>query len=234
MDSCTICIKKSDIFQCLSDDELGLINANKKCTNYKKGNLIISQGAEASDVMALTGGRAKIFIEGQNQKKLILGFLRPTEFFGSHGLYADDIHHYNVVAMEPSTVCVIDKVVFKHLIKTNPDFSEGFIKHICRNSVSNFQRNISLTQKQMPGRIADSFLYLYNSNLEWIEEQKNADITSNLINISKSDLADLSNIAKDNVTRLLKHFEIEGVINIKGTAIELLNISKLKELSRFG
>ena len=184
--------------------------------------------------MSFTSGSAKIFIKGVNNKKLILAFLKPTEFFGSQGIYANDEHYYSVEALETSTACSINSDIFKHLINTNHDFSEEFIKYICKKEASTFQRYISLTQKQMPGRIADAFLYLYNCNVKWAKRDVTYSSHEEIINISKRDIADLSNIARDNVTRLIKQFEIDGIINVKYDMIELIDLPKLRELSRFG
>ena len=58
--------------------------------------------------MSFTSGSAKIFFEGVNNKKLILAFIKPTEFFGSQGIYANDVHYYSVEALETSTACSIN------------------------------------------------------------------------------------------------------------------------------
>ena len=234
MNLCSDCTRKSCLFKSLTDEELRLIDNNKETFTYEKGDIIIAQGDTTSNVMSFTSGSAKIFIEGVNNKKLILSFLKPTEFFGSQGIYANDMHYYSVEALETSTACSINKDIFKHLINTNHAFSEEFIKYICEKDASTFQRYISLTQKQMPGRIADSFLYLYNCNIKWAKRDVMDSSHQEIISISKRDIADLSNIARDNVTRLIKQFETDGIINVKDDMIELIDIPKLQELSRFG
>jgi CRP/FNR family transcriptional regulator len=124
-----------------------------------------------------------------------------------------------------SSVCVIDIHVFKKIIKQNNQFAEEFIKDVSRNTLSAYTRLINLTQKQMPGRLSDTLLYLFND----IFERNKFPML-----VSKQDLADLSAMSKDSAVKVLREFQNEGIIRITDREMELLDPEALKKISRIG
>jgi CRP/FNR family transcriptional regulator len=85
-----------------------------------------------------------------------------------------------------------------------------------------YERLISLTQKQMPGRIADVLLYLSNE----IYNDNTFDIS-----LSRQDIGDLSSMTKDSAIRILKDFESEKIILVEGKHISILKKETLNEIS---
>ena len=104
---------------------------------------------------------------------------------------------------------------FKNLIRTNPDFAEDFLRKVSLQSIYNYDLFISLTQKQMPGRIADALIYLS----EIVYESNPFEMT-----ISRQDLADLSGMSKESAIRILKDFKEENLIIFPNPADDLINV----------
>jgi CRP/FNR family transcriptional regulator len=84
---------------------------------------------------------------------------------------------------------------------------------------------ISLTQKNMHGRIADALFYL--------SEKVYAANPFNM-SISRQDLADLSGMSKESAIRILKEFKDDGILRIDGSLFEILKIQQLKQISYTG
>ena len=107
----------------------------------------------------------------------------------------------------------------------NPDFAEQFIIHINNNAIFTFGRFADLTQKQMPGRVADALLYLskdiYESN-----KFKMA--------LTRQDLADMTSLSKESFIRILKELKEENIIKLNGDDIEITNIARLEKISAVG
>jgi CRP/FNR family transcriptional regulator len=110
-------------------------------------------------------------------------------------------------------------------LRGNSDFADEFIRRISIMTIFNFDQFISLTQKQMNGRIADALFYLstqiYNSNpFE--------------MTISRQDLADLSGMSKESAIRILKEFKNEGILSVDGKTLNILNPQQLRKISETG
>jgi CRP-like cAMP-binding protein len=223
--NCNSCEFMSPLFRFLSAKELDLIELNKTTVVFKPGETIRKQGTVMTHVISLNSGLAKLYLEGIGQRNAILRLVKPTNFIGGPGVYLDLMHHYTVTALIESSVCFIDIQVFKNIIKQNDSFAEEFMKDFSQNTLSVYRRLINLTQKQMPGRMADTLLYL---STEIYQCNKFP------MMVSKQDLADLSAMSKDSAVKVLREFQNEGMIRITDHEMELFNTEALKKISKIG
>ena len=219
--NCNFCSMKSPMFELLTREELDLITTTKKRVLFKSGETIVKQGAPLSHVLSFTSGLAKVYIEGSGNRNLILQFVKPTQFLGSPGIYVDSIHYFSVVAVRDSSVCFIAIDVFKKIIRENSDFAEAFMKDVSSNGIFNYERFISLTHKNMPGRIADGLIYL----------SENIFNSDGVIKISRQDLAEFTGMSKDSVIRTLKELANDGILDNGPDGIKIVNMSRLSKIS---
>lgn len=219
---CTACNERSPLFHYLTKDELAIMNAGRFEVHFDAGETIVKQGTIANHMMVITNGIAKLFLEGIDRRNLILDLVLPWKLFGGPGLFNDMRYHYSVSALTATSACFIAADHVRQVIRSNPDFAESILRHCNKNSAANFDRLISLTQKQMPGRLADTLIYLNNDIF-----QKNRFT----LPLSRLELGEMSNMTKESVTRILKEFEAEKIITVEGKTIEILNLEVLKEIS---
>ncbi len=212
------------MFNTLSKTELELINKNRYEVSFKAGEMMFKQGTPSPHFLCLTTGLAKIYIEGYG-KNLIISLVKPVEYILGPGIYVDNRHHYSASAVEDSTACLVDINTFKQMTRSNPDFADEFIRRISLMTIFNFEQFISLTQKQMNGRIADALFYLsdqiYCSN-------------PFKMTITRQDLADLSGMSKESAIRILKEFKDEGILAVDDNHFNILNPQQLKKISETG
>lgn len=223
--NCLLCKNRADIFSCLSNDQLDLINQKRIEVHYKTGELIFKQGTPNLHFLCLTQGKVKTYIEGIDEKNLVLEIVKPVQYILGPGIYTDKIHHFSAMAIEDSYACLVDIESFKHVIRTNADFAEEFLKKVSEYSIFLFDSFLSLTQKQMPGRIADVLLYLKNK----IYESDTFHLT-----ISRQDLADMSGMSKESAIRILREFKDMDIIALEGNDLEILNENQLIHISHTG
>jgi CRP-like cAMP-binding protein len=209
---CATCLGRSEMFNFLSE------------IRFKKGEIIKKQGTHLTHVVSINSGLVKLYIEGYRGINLILRIIKPTNFIGGPGLYFDQKHHYSLMALVDTKVCLIEANTFKKIINSNQEFANAFMRDMSINSLTTYDRLISTTQKQIPGRIADALLYLSRDIFE-----------SNIISpsITKKELAELTGMTNDSVIRILREFKNEGIINID-KSIEILNQDKLIKISNVG
>ncbi len=222
--NCIDCNCKNSIFKALSDTELELINNNRYEVSFRAGEMMFKQGTPSPHFLCLTTGLAKLYIEGYG-KNLVLSLVKPVEYILGPGIYVDNRHHYSASAVENSTACLVDVNAFKQIMRSNPDFSDEFIRRISIMTIFNFEQFISLTQKQMNGRIADALFYLSDQ----IYGKNPFKMT-----ISRQDLADLSGMSKESAIRILKEFKDEGILSVNGNTLHILNPQQLKKISATG
>lgn len=223
--NCVDCGLRSPMFDLLSESELQLINEHRFEIKFNKGETIRKQGTFLSHVISLNSGLAKLYIEGSNKKNLILRIIKPTKFIGGPGMYYDQRHHYSVAALVDSSACFIDVNIFKEIIHSNPAFAAEFMKEFSINMLSTHDRLINISQKQIPGRMADALLYFSN---EIFDNNKIESV------ISKQDLADLTSMSKDSAVKILREFNEEKIIKTNADHIEITDKDALIKISNFG
>lgn len=193
--------------------------------NFKPGEIIFKKGSPASSVIFLVTGMAKVFLEGLDGKSIIISIAKPGVMISGPGTYGDLRHHFTLTALTDVKACFIDMQIIKKLVHLNSAFAEGLIADISKKSLLMYYKLIGLTQKKMPGRLADAILYLANQVYE-------ADEFDLILN--RQELGDFTNMAKESVIRILKDFEEDGVITSNCARIKILDRVKLQMISENG
>ena len=223
--ACLECENKCSIFRLLTEFELELIEKNRYEVKFKPGEVILKQGTAFTHVVAHMDGLAKIYIEGYHGKDLLLKIQKPKGIVAGPGMYLDNRHHFSFSALTNCVACLIDINVFKEVIRSNPVFMEAFMTEYNLRSVNFFQTMISLTQKQMHGRIADALIYL--------SDQVFCSSKYDMI-ISRQELADMTAMTKESASRIIQQFKNEGIITLQGNCLEILNQEQLRNISITG
>lgn len=223
--NCNDCNVKSPLFSLLNEEELKVINEDRFEVSYKAGEMMFKQGSASTHILMITSGMAKICLEGAGGKNLLLKIVKPIQMFGGPGTFLDSRNYYSATALEDATVCFISTKNFRECIRSNPDFAEKFIEYINLNAIFTFGRIVDITQKQMPGRVADALIYLS----ETIYEKDHFKVT-----LSRQDLADMTSLSKESFIRILKEFKEEGIINMNGNFFEIVKMESLKKISLVG
>lgn len=222
---CLHCRNKADIFNDLNENELTKINGCRVSVQYSAGEVIFKQGSPCHEFVCVTSGLVKCFIENDDEKKIIIGFVRPIEYIFSPGAYVDKRHHFSAIACEDTTICLVPTEMFNDLIRTNNNFAVNFISKISSQSIELCNQLANVTHKQIPGRLAETLLRL--SQVVY----KNNPFTSCL---SRQDIADMCGMTKESVVRGLKTFKDENLIAVDGNTFHLLNVPMLETISKIG
>lgn len=223
--NCVGCECMSPLFCLLSIEDLEFVDENKINVLFKAGETIRKQGTFMSHVLSVNSGLAKLYLEGIEGRSAILRLVKPTNFIGGPGIYFDQMHHFTITALLDTSVCFIDLQVFKKILRGNHLFAEEFLKDLSSEVIKVYNRLIHLTQKQMPGRMADALLYLQD---EIFMQPKFQMI------LSRSDLAELSAMSKESAVKVLRDFQKDGLIRISDKEIDILDNETLRKISRIG
>jgi CRP-like cAMP-binding protein len=123
-----------------------------------------------------------------------------------------------------TNVSFIPMQLFEKFIKENGDFALGLIKHISGVSNGIFHRITSLSQKNIEGALAIillDFARIYKSS-------------SYKLPVGRSGFAKILGYSKESVINTLSKYNRDGVIKVDDRKIEILDINKLEQISKFG
>ena len=222
---CNECNSRAPLFNALTEEELKILNQDRYSVRFNKGEVILKQGTKANYLLSLIEGFAKIYIEGDHGRNLVLDFANPPRIMGGPGAQMEGRHKYSVVAIRETLVCFIDLESFRKVFASSTRFAEQFLIHCSGNYLAALDRMVGISQKQMHGRMADALIYL--SEKVYLSKTIGDDI-------SRQDIAEYTSMSKDSDIRVLKEFERDQIIDLQGRKISVLNPKKLYEIADTG
>jgi len=228
-DYCHKCIEnKNSIFKVLTNEQKDILVASMNCISYKKNEIIFKEGFNPTGLISLAKGKVKIYKDGLSGKEQILRLAKPGDFIGYRALFATDHYNASAGAFEDSIVCIINKEDLFKVVEQNYLFAVQIITFLARELGEAENNLVSLTQKHLRGRLAESILRLADT---YGYESDGATVK---IQLYREDLANLANMTTSNAIKTLYNFRDEKVIELDGKKIKVLDYQKLERISRIG
>ena len=216
------------IFSTLTPEEKEDLCNNITFIYYKKNEYIFNEGDRPSGFLFLKEGKVIIFKVGFGGREQIIRMTKPLGILGYRALLAGEKHIGTAITNENSTIGIITAdYLYTHLLK-NPAFSLRLLQTLSRELGFSNSRMVTLTQKHIRGRLAESLLLL-KEKYGW--ENDGATLK---VYLSRDEIANLSNMTSSNVIRTLTAFTGEKVIATDGRKIRILDIHQLEQISRHG
>ncbi len=226
---CKYCIdNKESVFNILLQKEKIIISKNHTIFFYKKGEIIYKEGDIPKGLIFLSKGKVKIFKEGIADREQIIRMAKPLGFIGYRALFAEQNYNASAIAIEDSTICIIQKDNLLKILKINSNFSLSFLKSMAIELGFSNSRTVTLTQKHIRGRLAESLLFLKDT---YGFENDNKTIK---VYLTREEIANLSNMTTSNAIRILSSFAEEKIISTNRRIIKILNLNKLEKINKLG
>lgn len=223
--TCTTGHSHCRCFEVLTEEQRNLIENSQVEVKYNKGEIIAKQGAFSSHVIFLCEGLIKVFLEDNNDR-LILKIIGPGNLVGLSSLSEErNTFEYSAAAYQDSVAKLIDINIFKQVIRDNGVFASKIISIMSENAKQINNRFFFMTNRQSYGRMADLLLCLANN----IFREQAFDLA-----LTRKELAELAGMSPENLIRVLKSFQSDGLIKINGKTFEIANPEGLRKLCSIG
>lgn len=203
--------------------ELEELSEDKEIKTLAKKDLVFREGSYPIGIYYLNKGKVKTFMTNDDAKDYITGLYKSGEFFGYSTILENKPYAESAMALEDSEVCLIPKEEFFSLLYSNKDVAKKFISMLSNNLLAMEERLIDLAYNSVRKRVAQSLLLLKEKY-----EKEGVDIFN--MSISREDLANIVGTSKESVIRTLSDFKEEGLIEIKGSNIKVINSDRLDRM----
>jgi CRP-like cAMP-binding protein/CheY-like chemotaxis protein len=201
--------------------ELKNLSDSAKVKNYKKKELIYSEGFNPNYLFLLQKGKVKTFRSHEYGKELITTLLKEGDFFGYTSLLDEIPYHESAEAIEDSIVVLIPKEDFYALLNNNVGVMKKFIKLLSNDVEEKEQQLIKMAYSSVKKRVAEALVKLEKQYKINSKDKFN-------ISISREDLANIVGTATESLIRTLSDFKHENLIEIKGSNITIIDIEKFE------
>lgn len=225
MGKCEQCIvREFSSLKALSKDELIRMAECKTSYTIKKGEPIFEEGENVNGIYCVKDGVCKLTKLSANGKDQIVKLAKPGELLGQRSMISDEPANLSAVAMEDMQVCFIPKSEILGFFNQNNQFSMNVMRTICGDLKEADDHMVSLAQKNVKERLAETLLYLENTF------GKNEDGSLRL-HVSREELAGMIGTATESCIRLLSEFNKSKLIELSGKKITLLDRNGLRRAS---
>ena len=188
----------------------------------KKGEAVYKEGQYSNTIYLVYKGKVKSAKIDEFGKELILNIHKDDDFIGMSAII-DNSHYYeSIIAMENAEVMLVPKNKVLHILENNHQLSLEIFQLINENLTEVKEQLLQMAYGSMRRKTAQTILKFAN-----IMAHKPTDT----INISRRDLAGVAGIATESLIRTLTDFKKNGIIEIEGRNIRILNIEMLEAIT---
>lgn len=213
-------------FPFLTDTEKKLLDSQSSIVSYSVNETIFKEGSLPNNVYFVNEGLVKLFRDSKSSKNsIIVDVLPKARFFGLVSLLGTENYDMSAKAIAETTILTISFSAFKQIMLGNPKFAFALSTALSSQNLHIINRLIAITQKQLPGRVADVLLFfsdLYGS-------------AEFAFPFGRLELAQFSGTSKESFIRTLSEFKNDKIIEIlDARSIKIFSKDILERLSKYG
>ncbi|WP_448635033.1 Crp/Fnr family transcriptional regulator [Pedobacter panaciterrae] len=210
------------VLNMLNEQDYIFLIGKQDIQKYRKGEIIFKEGMMPSGLYYIHSGKVKKYKKGATGKEQIIYVANKGELIGYHAILSEERHQDSAAVLEESLISFIPKEDFFEILQRNPQFATSLLKALS-HEFTVFVNNISaFSDASAAERLAIALIVFREKSKAGLSYGETI-----VIDISRSDLAGIAGIAKENVIRLLKEFKAEGMIKTQGRKIWIQDIEKL-------
>lgn len=211
----------SSVFCKAENGNLEEIEAAKVCALYKKGQTIFHEGAYPFGIYCINSGKIKLSHSGDDGREQIIRLVKTGDIVGYKALLSGERYTATAIALEDASVCFIPKDLFMSILQKDASLSFEMMRILSSELRKAELRITHLAQKPVRERLAETLLFIKETyGLEEDEQTLN-------VRLSREEIANLVGTATESAIRLLSEFKKDGIIELQGKKIRLLNHEEL-------
>jgi CRP-like cAMP-binding protein len=195
---------------------------------FAAGERVFGPAPAPDDVYVLETGLIRTYRESREAEEVTFGFVRAGEIFGESVLFKNQPRQSQAMAVEPSTVLVLNRDKFKEIMRQNPRICCSLVRQIEGRFRDIETRVEDLVFRNARNRLARVLLQLARQ----FGRAENGQIVLP-VQLTQKDLAALIGTSRPTVSLALKELEKSALIGRRGRHICIADTARLeKELDQ--
>ena len=217
-------LKHNYLFRGLPDATVGRIAALAGKRHYDKGCRIFAQGDEGDALYGVAAGRVRISASASGGREVFLNIMEPGDTFGEIAVMDGLPRTANAIALDDSTLIVIQRADFLPLLEREPRLAIHLLKLLCER----LRWTSELVEESAflagPARLAKRLLILASLH------GRAARVGHLELRISQGELARFLGLTRQAVNHNLSDWRRLGWIELGRTKIVIRNTEALRAL----
>lgn len=181
----------------------------RRVKEFRRGEIIFSQGEPARHLMYLRDGGVKLSVVSHSGKEAVVGILGTGDFFGEWCLADQPVYIATATAILPSIAVVIKKEEMLRVLHTQHALSDRFISYMLSRVIRLEEDLINQLFNSTEKRLARALLILARYG-------KQTHPHTNLPKVSQQMLAEMTGTTRTQVNLFMNKFRKLGYIDYDG------------------
>lgn len=228
IENCQSCAYRAKAVVCdLEGDELDAFQKIKRAIRYDSQQTVFYEGHACLGLYLLCAGKVKLSRSSVRGQRQIVRILDSGELIEKHSFRDGALHEVTCETIEPSQICVIEKESYMALIRSNPSLAIRLIQLLSCELGMHMDQLDQFTFKTARERLAGLLLELGGR----FGSKAGAGVQVG-ITLKREEVAEMAGVTVETVIRLLSAFREEGLVQLDGRIITLLNQERLAKIAR--
>jgi CRP-like cAMP-binding protein len=181
----------------------------RKVIEFKKAEVVYSQGDAAKSIMYLQAGGIKLSVVNEVGKEAVVAILKPGDFFGEGCLAGQPVRMGTATAITPSAVLDIEKSEMFKVLHEQHAFSDRFLTFMLARNIRVEEDLIDQLFNSSEKRLARTLLLL----ARYGKEDRPQGV---LPKVSQETLAEMIGTTRSRINFFMNKFRKLGFIKYNG------------------
>jgi CRP/FNR family transcriptional regulator len=204
-------------------DQLDHLVTNRQ--QLKKGDAIYRSGDPFVALYAIRQGSCKTTVLAEDGREQVAGYHMPGDLVGLDGIGVDR-HGCGAIALEDTEACVLPFEHLAELAHRLPPLQRNLHRVLSREIIRD--HNVMLLLGSMR---AEERLAVFLLNLSHRYHQRGYSATEYVLRMTRKEIGSYLGLKLETVSRLFSRFHQEGLIQVQGRAVKLLDPAALRQLA---
>lgn len=212
------------LFEGLPKAQLASLAEIALLKRVKAGDTLFEAGQPGTHFYAVVAGKVRVYRAAPSGKEQILHVFGGGEAFAEVPVFEGKTYPASAQALEDSLMVSIPRKGFVEVLRRDPELALGVMALLSARLRAFVGQIAQLSLKEVPERLAGYLLLLRAS-------QNRDDLT---LDLPKGQIASYLGTIPETLSRALKKLTDQGLIEISGNRVTLLNPQALAELAETG
>ena len=214
-------LRQVPLFSQLGDQELARIAGAVREKSYPKNSIILFEDDPGDALYVVLRGQVKVVLVGDEGREVILSILKDGDFFGELALIDDRPRSAHVIATQKSSLLVLRRDDFRACLEESPHIALGLLQAMSYRLREADEKIGGLILLDVNGRVARLLLGFANEHDGQHIPRK----------VTHHTIAQMIGSSRETVSRAMREFVDQGLIQVTRQRIEILGRDQLEKLA---
>jgi len=209
-------LRKTDLFRSVSDDDLGTVISASRVRNYRRGQVIFSQGDPGGTLIVVVTGRVKLVVRSADGAELTLTIIGPGGVIGELTVADGGPRSTDAETLDDCQLLLVPREPIQEICSRNASAAQALTSAIAADLRRLTEDTSDLVFLDLPRRVAKVLL----------SQPVDSDGTIR-VDLRQEELAHQVGGSRQSVNSALSAFQRRGWIEVRDRAVTVRQVAAL-------